>query len=154
MPLTIDSIFDLTMTGIEAVIPRTDPSILFKRHRAGADLAASKGAVRYFQIKIPALLGNDVIAPRSDGESAWYGTDQFLIKFWYPLDWVIDGDTTARNIDWIKMQDTIDINKKFCYGDALSSLGGSYESPQFKGTYQDGNLYVLRYQLAWLELLT
>lgn len=154
MPLTIDSLFDLLLAGIEAITPRTVPSIPFKRHRAGVDLAASSGAVRYFKIAFGSLLPQDGAQRRSDGESAWYGTEALLVKIWYPADWVIDGDTTARGVDWLKLQDTIDINKSVCYGDILASLDSSYDSPEFKGSYQEGNFWVLQYKTAWLELLT
>lgn len=151
MALTIDQLFDLILSGIEAIIPRTAANIRFKRHRAGTDLAASPGAVRYFQIKIPTLLGANAIGPRSDRDNLWHGSDQFLIKIWYPADWVIKDDTTARGVDWVKVQDAIDITKSLCYGDILATLGNSYESPIFGGAYQEGNFYVLQFRAAWLE---
>ena len=154
MALVIDQAWDLFMSQIESVNPRTNPDIKFKRHRAPVDLLSSNGAVRYFQIKIPTVLPNDFMGPRSDGVSEWYGSEQFLIKIWYPQDWVISGDSTARGVDWIKMQDTIDLNEALCYNDFLSALGDSYESPQFKGAYQEGLLWVLQYRFVWQELFS
>jgi hypothetical protein len=154
MALTIDDFFDKLMDGIEAVIPRTAPVILFKRHKAPIVLDLSPGAVRYFKLGVGSVLPQDSAGPHSDGVSAWYGTDTFLVKIWYPAVWVIDGDSTARGIEWLKLQDMIDLNKAICYGDILATLGASYESPQFKGAYQEGNFWVLSYKTAWMELLT
>ncbi len=154
MALTIDELFDLLMSGIEAVIPRTAEDILFKRHRSGVVLDLSQGAVRYFKLAFGSLKPQDSTGPRSDGESAWFATDTLLLKVWYPLVWVIDGDTTARGVEWLKLQDTIDLVKAVCYGDILATLGNSYESPRFGGAYQEGNFWVLQFSAAWLELFS
>ncbi len=154
MALLIDQAWDLWMQTIEDLIPRTHPDIRFTRHRAPAKLADSKGPVRTFEIKKPSLLANDQFGPRSDGESTWYATDQWLVKLWYPETWVIDGDTTARGVDWLKTQDTIDLAEELVYNDFLASLAGSYESPQFKGSYEEGLLLVLQFRFAWQELFT
>lgn len=154
MPLVIDSALDLWLSTIEGVAPLTHSAIEFKRHRAAAPLADAKNAVRYFAIQVPKLLGNDARTPRSDGVSFWCATDQFLVKLWYPKEWNIKDDTTARGVDAIRLEDTIEINKAIVYNDFLSAIGASsYESPQFLGAYEEGFLWVLQYRFAWLEVI-
>ena len=153
--LVIDKIIDLILSTVEAVIPRTVPDIRFKRHRAPAPLRDANGAVRYFQVDIPTLLDTDQWPARSDGVSAWYATDQLLLKIWYPDQWVINGDTTERGISIVKIEDTIDLNTVLVYNDFLADVSiasDSYVSPQFKGTYQEGSLYVLKYTFSWQEV--
>lgn len=153
MPLVIDAALDLWLSTIEAVVPVTAPNIEFKRHRAAAPLENSQGAVRYFGIYAPKIFGNDANVPRSDGVSFWVATDQFFVKIWYPKDWVIKGDTTARGVDAIRLEDTIRINQAIVYNDFLNPIGAdSYESPQFLGAYEEGFLWVLQYRFAWQEV--